>query len=284
MAGLPRSVRLLAGGAAAAAAYGLAEAASVALRERDVPLRDLPAALDGLAVLHVSDLHLGTPGVGATAVRRAVAHARAARPELICVTGDLRSHVRGDAELRRALAALAALAPTAVVRGNHDAGMSRDPFAGGPPLVEIDGTGALLLDGATAELDVRGVRVAVGGVRPEAFEEDERAACAVVDAIARAPLRLLLCHFPEALDHVAGRVQLLLAGHMHAGQLVLPYPGGRLRLACPLAAYPDGTWGRDGTVMHVSPGVGTTFVPFRVLARPEVTLLRLRAGSRPPTA
>ncbi len=275
---LQRSARLVAGAAACAAAYGLVEAGNVGLRELDLPVRGLPPALDGLRVLHVSDLHLGTPGVGRLAVGRAQRHARAARPELICVTGDLRSHERGAAATLAAIADLAALAPCVVVRGNHDAGSSRDPFAGGAPLVDVDGTGAILLDDDVAELELRGVRVALGGVRPETWPDDERAACAVVDAIPDAPLRILLCHFPEALDHVAGRVQLVLAGHMHGGQLVLPYPGGRVRLACPLAAYPEGTWGRAGTVLRVTRGVGTTFVPFRFLARPEVNLLRLRVG------
>ena len=94
-----------------------------------------------------------------------------------------------------------------------------------------------------------------------------------------ADLRILLCHFPRALDFVPrGRFDLILAGHMHAGQIVLPYGFGNLYLAHLGARYMDGVYERGGTVMHVSPGLGTTFVPFRFFARPEATELVLRCA------
>jgi predicted MPP superfamily phosphohydrolase len=65
---------------------------------------------------------------------------------------------------------------------------------------------------------------------------------------------------------------------MHAGQIVLPYGFGRLLLAHPRARYAAGLFRRGGTTMHVSPGLGTTFVPFRFAARPEATELTLRRG------
>jgi predicted MPP superfamily phosphohydrolase len=81
------------------------------------------------------------------------------------------------------------------------------------------------------------------------------------------------------LDFVQpGRFHLILAGHMHAGQLVLPYGFGKLHLAHPTAPYMDGVYRRADTVMHVSPGLGTTFVPIRFAARPEATELVLQPG------
>ena len=74
-----------------------------------------------------------------------------------------------------------------------------------------------------------------------------------------------------------GRWHLILSGHLHAGQIVLPYGFGKLLLAHPNAPYPSGLYERAGTVMHVSPGLGTTFVPFRFFARPEATELVLRS-------
>ena len=72
-----------------------------------------------------------------------------------------------------------------------------------------------------------------------------------------------------------GDWHLLLAGHMHAGQIVMPWVTGRLHLAHPGARYTQGVYRRPGGVLHVSPGLGTTFVPFRFLARPEATELVL---------
>jgi predicted MPP superfamily phosphohydrolase len=59
---------------------------------------------------------------------------------------------------------------------------------------------------------------------------------------------------------------------------VLPYGFGKLLLAHPRATFVQGVFRRDGTTMHVSPGLGTTFVPLRFFARPEATELVLRCG------
>ncbi|MBA2384616.1 MAG: hypothetical protein H0V68_08155, partial [Actinobacteria bacterium] len=93
-----------------------------------------------------------------------------------------------------------------------------------------------------------------------------------------AALRILLCHFPPVVRTLPpGAFQLVLAGHMHAGQIVIPYPGGKVRLAHLRARLAEGVYRFGETVLHVSPGLGTTFVPFRFFARPEVTELVLRS-------
>ena len=76
-----------------------------------------------------------------------------------------------------------------------------------------------------------------------------------------------------------GVFQLVLAGHLHAGQIVLPYPGGKVALAHPSARFVEGPYSVAGGILHVSPGTGTTFVPFRFFARPEVTELVLRRAA-----
>jgi predicted MPP superfamily phosphohydrolase len=63
---------------------------------------------------------------------------------------------------------------------------------------------------------------------------------------------------------------------MHAGQIVLPYPGGKLRLAHLRSRLTEGLYREGDVTLHVSPGLGTTLVPFRFFARPEATELVLR--------
>jgi predicted MPP superfamily phosphohydrolase len=74
-----------------------------------------------------------------------------------------------------------------------------------------------------------------------------------------------------------GVFHLILSGHFHAGQIVVPYPGGRARLAHLRARDVEGIYRHGSSVLHVSPGLGTTFVPFRFFARPEVTELVVRS-------
>ena len=82
---------------------------------------------------------------------------------------------------------------------------------------------------------------------------------------------------PLVLTDAIAPFELVLAGHMHDGQITIPYPGGKLRLAHPTARFANGVYRSEAAVMHVSPGLGTTFVPFRFAARPEATELVLRS-------
>jgi predicted MPP superfamily phosphohydrolase len=247
----------------------------VRLRVRELRLPGLPPELDGLRIAHLSDFHLGVPSRGRRAVERAVEWVAERQPDLVAVTGDLLSRPRGEDELH---ALLAKLPHPYVVLGNHDYAISRDPFSRPVELGRLE-HGTMLLD--TAEVvELRGKRIELAGVDPRSWLQDRRSD---FDELGSenppADLRILLCHFPRALDTVpAGRWDLILAGHLHAGQIVLPYGFGKLLLAHPGARYPEGVFEREGTTMHVSPGLGTTFVPFRFFARPEVTELVLKSS------
>jgi predicted MPP superfamily phosphohydrolase len=195
-------------------------------------------------------------------VRRAADWVRERRPDLVAVTGDLLSHPRGRAELDGALEGLGAYA----VLGNHDVEVTRDPFS---RAADLGGVGATLLEGESTTVELRGVRVQVAGTEP-------RIDAPTPAADPAAAFRILLSHYPRLRTPGYG---LVLAGHMHAGQIVLPYPGGKVRLAHPGALLAEGVYRRDGVTLHVSPGLGTTFVPFRFFARPEATELVLRSTS-----
>jgi uncharacterized protein len=248
----------------------LFEAGWVRLRVRELRLPGLPPELDGLRIAHLSDFHLGVPSRGRRAVRRGVEWVAERRPDLVAVTGDLLSRPRGRPEL---LTLLGRLPHPYIVLGNHDYALSRDPFSQPVDLGRLE-HGTLLLDRAEI-VELRGKRVEVAGVDPRTWLVNRRSG---FDDPA-ADLRILLCHFPRALDTVPeGRWDLILAGHLHAGQIVLPYGFGKLLLAHPWARYPEGVFERNGTTMHVSPGLGTTFLPFRFFARPEATELVLRCA------
>ena len=240
------------------------------LRVRELPVAGLPAELDGLRIAHLSDFHLGIPSRGVVAVERAVEWVAGRRPDLVCITGDLLSRPRAEEKVR---ALLGRLDHPYVVLGNHDYARSRDPFSQPSALVGLQ-NGTVFEDSAV-ELELRGRRVELAGVDPRSWLNATSSGFAPSDA----DLRILLCHFPYVLDYAKpGRWHLILAGHLHAGQIVLPYGRGKLLLAHPRAPYAEGVFVRGATTMHVSPGLGTTFVPFRFFARPEATELVLRSA------
>ena len=229
----------------------------------------MPLDLDGVRIAHLSDLHLGVPSRGRRAVLDAVDWVIERKPDLVCITGDLASRRSGMAELERVLERIGRCY---LVLGNHDFADSRDPFSQriDPEAIERL-PGVVLLGDDAVDVELRGRRVQVVGVDPQSYAA--RTASPEQLAATAADLRVLLCHFPGIVRRIPGVFHLVLSGHMHAGQIVVPYPGGKLRLAHLRARDVEGVYDYGGTKLHVSPGLGTTFVPFRLFARPEVTEL-----------
>jgi uncharacterized protein len=262
----------VAAAAAAGAGWGLFEAAWVRLRQLEVTLERLPPELDGIRVAHLSDFHLGAPSPSVYAVERAVDWVAERSPDLVLISGDLLTNPRGERKLRELLERIpGALA----VLGNHDFGDARDPLASPSRLEEIEP--ARLLRDEAVTIDLRGSAVQVVGVDPRSYKSGAARPQERIDAAAA--LRILLCHYPLVFDRLpAGSFDLVLTGHLHDGQIAIPYGFGKIRLAHFNWRYVRGVYRRDGSVMHVSPGLGTTFVPFRFGARPEATELTLRSA------
>jgi uncharacterized protein len=250
----------------------LYEAAWVRLTELELPLPGLSAELAGVRIAHLSDFHLGVPSPGVRAAELAVDWVDSRRPDLVLVTGDLLSRPAGAERLR---ALIERLPPVYAVLGNHDYADSRDPFS--KPVGEVDlGRGTLLADDAVT-VELRGRRVQLVGVDPRTYMRADARPWELADPAA--DLRILLCHFPRVVDRLPpGAFDLVLAGHMHDGQICLPHPWGKVRLAHPRAPYNRGVYRQPAATLHVSSGLGTTFVPLRFCARPEATELLLQSG------
>lgn len=265
---------VVAASAVVVAGWGWFEAGWVRKRVVEVELAGVLPALDGLRVAHLSDFHLGVPSRGRRAVEEAVAWVVERRPDLVCVTGDLVSRRGGLALLEKLLRDLGSCV---VVLGNHDLADSRDPFSQRVDPDAIDALdGVTLLADEAVEIELRGRRVQVVGVDPRTYAARNARPHELADP--EASLRILLCHFPGIARRIPDAFHLVLAGHMHAGQIVVPFPGGKLRLAHLRARDVEGIYRYGSSVLHVSPGLGTTFVPFRFFARPEVTELVVRSA------
>ena len=256
-----------------AALWGHFEAGWVRLRSIPVPLPGLPQELDGLRIVHLSDFHLGFPSRGEAAVERAIEWTAAREPDLVAITGDLLSRPVAEDTLRELLTRIPG---SLAVLGNHDFAHSRDPFSKPSAVSDLPSTTVLFDEARTVEL--RGLKVQIVGVDPRTYRLGSSRPVELADP--DADLRILLCHFPSVIDRVQpGTFDLVLAGHLHAGQIVVPYGRGKVRFAHLRWTYAEGLYRRPGGVLHVSPGLGTTFVPFRFFARPEATELVLRSDA-----
>lgn len=251
-------------GAAAAAGLGWAlfEAQWLELREVDVLIEGLPEELDGLTILHLSDFHLGTVSLNGRVLEQAVRWAEHDSIDLVLLTGDLLSRTRAEMRLRRALARLRARYGVYSVLGNHDVDAARRALGSG------------LLENTSVTLEIAGRRVQLAGGDPD---PDWKARDLARLADPSADLRILVFHYPDVTQWLPPRsYDLIVAGHLHGGQICLPTPRGKLRLEHLRADHWEGLHETPAGMLHVSRGIGTSFVPFRFLARPEATKLRLR--------
>lgn len=236
--------------------------------QRQLRLPRLPLALDGLRVLHISDVH-ATPRTDPTDT--IMARAERVRPDLVAVTGDLVSGWRGLPRARRLLRRLASRWPTYVVLGNADhwADSTRREI---PRWSE---TGAVLLVNEGLAFARDSAEIWVAGVDdPYRFRDNPRRALAAAPPGA---FRLLLAHSPEIIQRPeALHSDLILSGHTHGGQVRLPLVGAlitRTRLGRRLSR---GLFRLNGTVLIISSGVGATRLGVRFWCPPEMTLWILR--------
>ena len=261
--------RLLVGGIGSLTgigAYGFAYSRhQLQLARASLQVSGLPPALDSLRVGLVTDLH-HSQMVPIEDVRSAVKLIMAEQPDLIVLGGDYvtwgdRHYVEPCAE---ALAPLRAPHGVFAALGNHDD--DRDM----PAALEARGFAAL--KDARTRVVIRGEALEIAGLR---FWTRRPAEIARVLEGATAPV-MLIAHDPRRLIEAAElNVGVVLSGHTHGGQVVLPVLGPVAARKYPVAA---GLGRRDKTAMFVSRGVGTVYVPYRFNCPPDVALLTLTAA------
>lgn len=253
----------------AATAYSLAGIERFRIREISVNVPDLPTALDGVRIAHLTDTHVGKFTRGA-ALEAIVATTNELRADLVLFTGDLIDNTLRD--LPDAVRMLQRMQPAEalfLIEGNHDLFDDPAAFVAGVR----DGGLALLRDEA-ATVEIRGVPVQILGIT---WHHNADQMNATVDAVAKlrdpAAFPILLAHHPHAFDRAAEHgFPLVLAGHTHGGQLMLTPEIG----AGPLMfRYWSGLYRKLDSALVVGNGTGNWF-PLRVHAPAEIVHLTLR--------
>lgn len=241
-----------------------------------LPLAGLPQGAE-IRVLHMTDLHIGRPDMDAERLRRIVEQANGLGPDLIVLTGDYfggKLFDRAGMRLDEALALLADLyAPLGVfaVSGNHDQAYWTPKVLGRQPRP------ALLTN---SSLDI-GPLVLVGLNSVTNGADYARA----MAGIGKDRPILLIRHEGDHMAYVPRppNPALVLAGHTHGGQVVLPLIGSigdhwSGRPHCRRGLCQLGDWR-----VYVSSGIGTSVLPIRYGVPPELVLLTLYSEGRNPS-
>jgi hypothetical protein len=252
------------------AAYIYYQTHSIRLTRYAVNVAGLPARLDGLTILHLSDLH--SKEFGRDQARLATMLG-ALDFDIAVLTGDFIDAVKQVKQPALEVAAALRGKPAFYVFGNHDMRPECDSTA------ELRALGVQVLRDQAAYVAVRGERVWVLGV--DCAYSTARGFDGVLRQVEAGQTILLLAHAPGVFEQaMATGVDVVFAGHTHGGQIRLPFVGAIY--APGQGLFPKQSWGlyRSGrTTMIVNAGLGESIVPFRFHCRPEVVLVTLHSGA-----
>jgi predicted MPP superfamily phosphohydrolase len=270
-------VKLAAGAAlgamGAGGMYPLVEAKWCHVLRATVRVPNLPAPFVGTTVALISDVHHG-PYVPRVYIRHAVALTNALRPDIVALCGDYvfrgrRYIAPGIAELGKLRARLGRFA----VLGNHDhyhgVSETRDALARAG-ITEVDNSGVWLERG--------GARLRVCGV--DDFWHGVQDLDAALGSATERDAVVLLSHNPDYVEEIADRrVGLVLSGHTHGGQVVVPCLGAPRVPSMYGQKYLQGLVQGPACQVFVTRGLGTVAPPVRFHCPPEVALITLQAGA-----
>jgi len=258
----------------AALAYGsLIERLDFHVREVDIPIEGLPADLDGLRLLHISDIHL-SPFLSEAQLARVIDAANSLRPHLIAVTGDLISH-RGDPidACIRQLARLKSDAGMVACMGNHERVAGIEAYTASAAAR----VGIPFLRTQSRQLRFGAATLNVAGVDYQPLYEKSRYLRGADHLVMPGATNLLLSHNPDVFPVAAKQgYNLMLAGHTHGGQVSVEIFDQAINPARFFTPFVYGLYRHGPASAYVTRGIGTIGIPVRIGAPPEISLLRLR--------
>ena len=276
---LVRGTYTYAGAGLALSAYGLWEGERLPeITRRTLYFDNLPPGLEGLKILHLSDVHAGIH-MRLEKMQRLVAQANALAPDLVLQTGDMidispsfiPDYVRAFRDLSAPLGVITGL-------GNHD------HYTGTAEVIKgVQDAGQTLVRSGNHLIERNGATLAILGVDdPLDWRFDDPQAAEVSEVDRAAPpdtFKILMAHRPGAWDAAKlHNIPLTLSGHIHGGQFYLPVVGwsaGRL-----ITKYVMGHFQEGASQLYVSRGIGVVGVPIRVFVPPEMELFELKTARR----
>ncbi len=241
------------------------------VRRAELALLPTDAAVASLRLVLVSDIHVAGPDMPPARLDRLVAQINALAPDLVLMAGDFVSDKRVASRRYRLAEAIAPLASLNgrlgrfAVLGNHD--HWRDAATARRELTKA---GVTVLNNSA----VRVGPLAIGGL-DDAFtrHEDVGATVAAMRRVGGVPI--LLSHSPDPFARLPDDIALTLAGHTHCGQIRLPLVGAIAHMSEYGDRYACGLVVERGRRLIVGAGVGTSLLPLRLGAVPDIWLITL---------
>ena len=266
--------------------WGYVGSKQLVVKHLEARLPALPAALDGLRIVQLSDLHVG-PHTSPAHLRRAAEETRKAEPHLIAYTGDQVDDYPRDMEVfAKYFGDLKAPLGAHAIAGNHDV------YAGWHNVrPRLEAMGANVLVNRAVKLKHNGTEFWLAGTGDPAgiqmarFMNGDSPAPDIAQTLSGIPkgaFHVVLAHNPALFSPLAARgVPLTLSGHTHWGQFAIP--ALNWCLASPFLRFAMGAHVVEQSALYINPGTNYWGIPFRIGTPPEVTVLTLRRSTDRPS-
>ena len=241
----------------------------IEITRHSVALENLPSALEGFRIAHLTDWHRSfrTPDA---LLREAVRLTNAEKPDAIVLTGDYVTDDKKDiAPCGEIIAGLSARLGVYGVLGNHDYGTD------GPAMARaLEKAGVNLLTNRSVKLE--------GGLWMVGIDDDILGRPSLEQAFAgaeRSEPTFILCHNPAFVEKLTEHNAIVLAGHTHGGQVRVPFITAWKIRKIHAKHYARGWYNLGKARLYVNRGLGNVGFSFRFLSRPEIALFTLRKAS-----
>jgi len=271
-----KSLLALCAGSVALTGSGILSAFNCRVTRCEVVLSGLHPVFDGFLIALLADFHHG-PWVPSSYIASTVRRVNNLKADLVVLAGD---YVDNGGEWANGciheLAALQSSYGTVAVLGNHD------NYNGAAPLVRkaLSLAGISDLTNCGVTLLRNGKPLRVGGVGD--YETESQKIEEALGNVCATKSSVLLAHNPDYAETISDeRVGLVLSGHTHGGQVVVPFINASFASTAYGKKYLSGLCQAPVTQVFVTRGIGTTTLPIRLNCPPEISLITLRTACRP---
>lgn len=253
------------------------EPASLQHRNYDIDIASWPTECDGVRIVVLSDLHIGSPFNRLSKLEKIVTLTLAAKPDLVLLAGDyviegvLGGKFIAPESIAKHLAKLSAPMGVYAVLGNHDHAFGADRVRSA-----LESSGIKVMEDVSTLIERGKCRFWLVGISD--YWEGAHDIKTALEHVPKSGLAIALTHNPDAFPQIPRQVILTIAGHTHGGQVYIPGLGRPIVPSNYGQRYAVGHIVEKDRHLFVSSGLGTSILPIRFLVPPEISVLRVNQG------
>jgi uncharacterized protein len=248
------------------------------ITEETLNLPNWSAKLNGFKVVAVSDIHGGSNGITEEKLRHIVAKINDQNADIVFLLGDYVSQIGGKNSVLKMpsetvaenLKGIKAKNGVYAVIGNHDWWYDEAKIT-----AEFAKAGIMILENQNQPIKLGDQTINIWGI--EDNWKKRRVPLEPLEKISDKRNIIAITHNPDSFDKTPESVSLMLAGHTHGGQILIPFYGAPVAVSD--RKFYSHHYVENGRNLFITSGIGTSVVEFRFRVPPEIAVLTLNAAN-----